>query len=155
MATVYFVDSSALVKRYVLETGTAWVRGITRQTPSTVIYIAHITAVEVTSAVARRRKGRTLTSKKASSILHRFRQHLAGRYTVIEITPALFNDAMRLANTHALRAYDAVQLAAALEINQKEQDAGFAPVTLISADQALNDAATAEGLTVDDPLSHP
>ena len=51
-------------------------------------------------------------------------------------------------------AYDAVQLAAALEINQKEQDAGFAPVTLISADQALNDAATAEGLTVDDSHSH-
>ena len=46
-------------------------------------------------------------------------------------------------------------LAAALDINQKEQDAGFAPVTLISADQALSDAATAEGLTVDDPRSHP
>jgi hypothetical protein len=46
-------------------------------------------------------------------------------------------------------------LAAALEINRKEQDAGFAPVTLISADQALNDAATAEGLTVDDPRSNP
>ncbi|MGO9597042.1 MAG: type II toxin-antitoxin system VapC family toxin [Isosphaeraceae bacterium] len=76
-------------------------------------------------------------------------------YTVIEITPALFNKAMQLANTHALRAYDAVQLAAALEINQKEQGAGFAPVTLISADQALNDAATVEGLPVDDPNLHP
>ena len=119
------------------------------------IYIARITTVEVTSAVARRRKDRTLIPKKASSILHRFRQHLAGRYTVIEITPALADAAMRLANTHALRAYDAVQLAAALEINQKEQDAGFAPVTLISADQALNDAATAEGLAVDDPRAHP
>ena len=38
------VDSSALVKRYVIETGTAWVRGITRHNPSTVIYIARITA---------------------------------------------------------------------------------------------------------------
>ena len=151
----YFVDSSGLVKRYVREVGTAWVRRLTRRSPSTVIYIARITAVEVTSAVARRRKGRTLTSREASSILHRFRQHLAGRYTVIEITPALFHEAMRLANTHALRAYDAAQLAAALEISQKEQDAGFAPVTLISADQALNDAAQAEGLTVDDPRSHP
>jgi uncharacterized protein len=150
----YFADSSALVKRYVQETGTSWVRRLTRRSPSTVIYIAHITAVEVTSAVARRRKGRTLTVAKASSILHRFRQHLAGRYTIIEITPALFNEAMRLANTHALRAYDAVQLAAALEINQKEQDAGFAPVTLISADQALNDGATTEGLTVEDPSTH-
>ena len=146
MVAAAFFDSSALVKRYVQEDGTGWVRRLTRRSPSTVIYIARITAVEVTSAVARRRKGRTLTSRKASSILHRFRQHLAGRYTVVEITPALFDDAMRLANAHALCAYDAVQLAAALEINRKEQDAGFAPVTLISADQALNDDAQAEGL---------
>jgi hypothetical protein len=62
---------------------------------------------------------------------------------------------MRLANTHALRAYDAVQLSAALEINQKEQDAGFAPVTLISADWALNTAATAERMAVGDPNSDP
>src|SRR5437763_1438442 len=80
--------------------------------------------------LAPRRQARTLTSAKASSILHRFRQHLAGRFTVVEITPALFHEAMRLANTHALRASDAVQLAAVLEIDQKEQDAGFAPVTL-------------------------
>ena len=97
----YFADSSALVKRYVQETGTSWVRRLTRRSPSTVIYFARITAVEVTSAVARRRKDRTLTSKKASSILHRFRQHLAGRYTVIEITPALADDAMWLANSHS------------------------------------------------------
>jgi hypothetical protein len=51
-----------------------------------------------------RHKDQPLTSKKASSILHRFRQHLAGRYTIIEITPALFDEAIRLANTHALRA---------------------------------------------------
>jgi predicted nucleic acid-binding protein len=151
----YFVDSSALVKRYVQEVGTAWVRSITRHSPSTTICIARITAVEVTSAIARRRKGRTLTPAKASSILHRFRQHLAGRYAIVEITPALFNDAMRLANTHALRAYDAVQLAAALEIRQQRQKTGYGPVTLISADQALNDAATAEGLAVDDPRAHP
>ena len=151
----YFVDSSALVKRYVQEIGTAWVRSITRHSPSTTIGIARITAVEVTSAVARRRKGRTLPSRKASSILHRFRQHLAGRYAVLEITPALFNDAMRLANTYALRAYDAVQLAAALEIRQQRRTLGLGPVTLISADQALNDAATAEGLAVDNPNNHP
>ena len=55
MATAYFVDSSALVKRYVRETGTVWVRGITRHRSSTVISIALITAVEVTAAIARRR----------------------------------------------------------------------------------------------------
>jgi hypothetical protein len=66
VAAAYYVDSSGLVKRYVREDGTGWVRRLTRRNPSTVIYIARITAVEVTSAVARRRKGKTLTSAKAS-----------------------------------------------------------------------------------------
>ena len=156
MVTAYFFDSSALVKRYVIETGTAWVRRLTRHRPATVIYIAHITVVEVTCAVARRRKGTPpLTSRRASSILHRFRQHLAARYTVIEVTPDLVDEAMRLGYAHGLRAYDAVQLAVALEVNRSHQADGFAPVTLISADKALNDAATAEGLAVDDPNLHP
>jgi hypothetical protein len=47
----YFVDSSALVKRHVQETGTSWVRRLTRRRPSTVIHIARITGVEVASAV--------------------------------------------------------------------------------------------------------
>jgi len=151
----YFVDSSALVKRYVQEAGTRWVRNLTRRNTSHLIYLARITAVEVTSAVARRREGRTLTPQKASSILYRFRKHLAARYTVIEITPALLDTAMKLANTHALRAYDAVQLAVALEVRRRHQDAGLGPVTLVSADRDLNTAAIAEALPVEDPNAHP
>ncbi len=155
MGVAYFLDSSELVKRYVMETGTGWVRRLTRRGPSTVISIAHITAVEVTCAVARRRKGRTLTPARASSILRRFRQHFDARYTVIEVTPELLEEAVRLGNEHSLRAYDAVELAVALEVNRCHQADGFAPVALISVDQALNDAATAEGLPVDGPRSHP
>ena len=151
----YFVDSSALVKRYVQETGTGWVRGITRHSPSTIIYGARITAVELTCAVARRRKGKTLTPRRASSILHRFGKHLDGRYVVVEVTPSLLDDAMRLGNAHALRAYDAVQLAVALEVNRIYQAAGSGSVTLVSADGDLNAAATAEGLLVENPNSHP
>ena len=83
MAAAYradFVDSSALVKRYVQETGTAWVRRLTRHKPWTIIYIARITVVEVTSAVARRRGGKTISRAQASSFLSRFRKHVAGRY---------------------------------------------------------------------------
>jgi uncharacterized protein len=155
VADASFIDSSALVKRYVLETGTAWVRRLTRRSPARIIYIAHITAVEVTCAVARRRKANTLTSRRASTILRRFRQHLAARYTIIELTPDLVDDSMRLGNAHALRAYDAVQLAAALEVNRSHKLDGFSSVMLISADQALNTAAAAEGMAVDDPNLHP
>ena len=151
----YFIDSSALVKRYVQEDGTSWVRRVTRRSTSNPIYLARITIVETTSAVARRRKGKTLTSAQASSIIYRFRQHLAGRYTIIEITPALLNDATRLANAHTLRTYDGLQLAASLQIRQQRQQAGFGPVALVSADRDLNNAAIAEGLAVENPNLHP
>jgi hypothetical protein len=62
---------------------------------------------------------------------------------------------MRLAETHELRAYDAVQLACALELNGRWLAAGFPGITLISADQDLNTAATTEGLLVEDPNLHP
>jgi hypothetical protein len=63
----YFFDSSAIVKRYVNETGTAWVRRLTRKGRPEPIYLARITAVELTSAVARRRKGGTLTADHCPS----------------------------------------------------------------------------------------
>ena len=80
---------------------------------------------------------------------------LANRYRILEITPDLLNDAMRLANAHALRAYDAVQLAAVLELNGRYQASGLDGITLVSAARDLNSAATAEGMAVEDPNSHP
>jgi predicted nucleic acid-binding protein len=153
--TAYFFDSSAIVKRYVVEPGTKWVRRLTRRGKPEPIYLVRITTVEVTSAVARRRQGGSLTVAKASSILSRFRHHVAGRYLMVEVTPVLLADAARLANLHVLRAYDAVQLAAAMEVNRRWQAAGLGSVTLVSADKALNDAALAEGMTVEDPRSYP
>src|SRR5262249_19446465 len=109
------------------------------------------TFVEVPSAVARHRGGRTITSAQASSFLSRFRKHLAGRYTILEVSPGLLAHATTLANRHELRAYDAVQLAAALELNRISQGG----IVLVSADKDLNDAAKAEGLPVEDPRLHP
>jgi len=61
---------------------------------------------------------------------------------------------MDLAEKHALRGYDAVQLAAALEVHNERVAFGLPAPTLISSDLALNEAATAQGLTVDDPNLH-
>ena len=59
--------------------------------------------------------------------------------------------AIMLSRRRGLRAYDAVQLAAASEVNLFYIAEGCGPVTLVSADRELNAAATAEGLLVDDP----
>ena len=150
MAAYYF-DSSALAKRYVNEVGSGRVRGLTHQRAGHQVFIVRMTVVEVTAAVARRRRGRTLAPPQAASILSRFRQHLAGRYTILEVTPDLLTDATKLANKHELRAYDAVQLAAAILLNRLAQGG----VVFVSADRELNDAAKAEGLMVEDPTSTP
>jgi predicted nucleic acid-binding protein len=73
---------------------------------------------------------------------------------VLELTPPLLAEAALLARAHGLRAYDAVQLAAALEVSRIYQPSGLGPVTLISADRELNTAALAESLAADDPTTH-
>jgi len=150
----YFFDTSALVKRHVNEAGTAWVRSLTSPKAGHTLYIARVTAVEVFSAITRRQRGGHLSPSQGGSIIGHFRRHLAHRYNVMELPPILFSKAMLVARKHGLRAYDAVQLTAALELDRLNQDDGFGPVTLVSADRELNTAAMAEGLVVDDPTTH-
>jgi uncharacterized protein len=151
---IHFFDSSAIVKRYVNETGTAWVLGLVDPTTGNHSYVARITGVEVVSAVARQRRDGSLSSADAATVLAQFRHDFTTEYRVVELTPALILTAMALAEVHTLRSYDAVQLAAAVEVNAQCAALGVA-LTLISADAALNAAAMAEGLTVEDPNSHP
>jgi predicted nucleic acid-binding protein len=150
----YFFDTSGLVKRHVTEAGSNWVKSLVRANAGHTLYIARITAVEVTSAITRRQHKGDLSAAQAGAILGHFHRHLTQRYRVIELTPALFANAMLAARKHRLRAYDAVQLAVALEVQQLQQLAGLGTVTFISADNALNTAAATEGLTVDNPSNH-
>lgn len=151
----FFLDTSALVKRHINEAGSAWVRSLTRPGAAHMLFIARVTAVEVFSAITRRQRGGQLSRAQAGAIIGHFRRHLAHRYNVLELTPALFTKATLVARKHGLRAYDAVQLTAALEVDRLNQEDAFGPVTLVSADRELNVAATAEGLVVEDPTTHP
>jgi uncharacterized protein len=54
---VYFFDSSAIVKRYLNETGTSWVSSITDLATGNHIYMVSITLVEVISAITRKARG--------------------------------------------------------------------------------------------------
>jgi hypothetical protein len=62
---------------------------------------------------------------------------------------------MAVAEQHALRGYDAMQLAAALETSVHRSALGMDPLVFASADSELNAVAGAEGLTVEDPNAHP
>jgi predicted nucleic acid-binding protein len=152
---VFFFDSSSIVKRYVQEAGTAWVQAVTDPAAGNTVYLARIAIVEVTSAITRRQRGGSIPTANAAAMLAQFRQDVALEYRIIEVTRPLLDAATLLAEAHALRAYDAVQLAAISELHALRAAAGLPAVTLVSSDQELNAAATALGLPVEDPNLHP
>jgi predicted nucleic acid-binding protein len=101
----YFWDSSGLVKRYVRETGSAWVQSLTDATAGNDLFIVRLTMVEITSAITRRGRGGTIPAGDVAIILGQFRSEAAGGFFVIDITRVLLDEAVRIAETHALRAY--------------------------------------------------
>lgn len=150
----YFFDSSALVKRYINETGTAWVRGITDPSVGARIYVAAITGAEVVAAVARKLKSGGVSAPAAAAVLSQFHSDYANQYRIITISNTVISRAMSLAESYALRGYDAVQLAGAVETNLRRLMLGATPLTLLTADAELFAAGVAEGLPTDDPNSH-
>ncbi|MGE0820489.1 MAG: type II toxin-antitoxin system VapC family toxin [Candidatus Binatia bacterium] len=152
---VYFLDNSALVKRYIHERGSAWLQTLCQRSRPEDLYIARIAGAEVVSAIARRGRAGHLSSQALTAALDRFQQDFASGYEIIEISPAIIDRAMSLARTHFLRGYDAVQLAIASGLHLLRQALGLPILTLVSADTDLNAAATAEGLGVENPNNYP
>jgi uncharacterized protein len=50
--TIYFLDSSAIVKRYVPEKGTTWIQDLSDRQTRNQLFVAGIAWVEVLSALA-------------------------------------------------------------------------------------------------------
>lgn len=164
---IYFFDSSALVKRYIDEDGTTWVRAITDSTASNTIYLAEISGVEILAAITKRQrmgvKSGGISSRDATTAIRLFRDDFARQYQIMGVTSPLISHAMDLTEKHKLRAYDAVQLAVALDIDSKNKIlAANSPMssivptlTVVSSDDDLNIASIAEGLSLEDPRNYP
>jgi len=152
---IYFLDSSALVKRYVTETGSKWILNQARPSANNSIYVARIAGVEVVSALARRRKGNSLSPAEAAKAVKRFEKYFARHYAKVNISPNLIASTIDLANKHSLRGYDAVQLAAALEVETEIKAVGTSGLIFVSGDNELNTAAQSESLAVENPNNYP
>lgn len=93
----FFFDTSALVKRFVRETGSAWVISLQKPSNKNTVYIARITSVEVIAAITRRSNIGTLSTTDAGKSITRFERSLVSRYAFVEITSAVVSRAMALA----------------------------------------------------------
>lgn len=150
-----YLDTSALVKRYVAETGSVWVRRLLAHPAQYVIYTAALAQAEVISALQRRVREGRLEVAQAQRLGQRVTAHFAQRYQVISITQAVVDQAYVALQAHPLRAADAIHLACALTIRRIAQEQGLPPPSFVVADTALLTVATAEGFVVENPLQHP
>lgn len=150
----FFFDSSALVKAYIVEIGTLWVRAILDD-PQHNIYISALAEVEVVSALTRRFNEGDLTRFEVDQASDELRQDCV-TYSVIPITPQIMEAAVDNARNYSLRAYDAVQLASAIAVSISLLGTYGPPIdfTLVSADDALNEAARRERVQVENPNLH-
>jgi predicted nucleic acid-binding protein len=141
---ICYLDSSALVKRYLEEPGGAQVRRLTAEAEA--VGSVDITRVEVVAALAKavRNGGITLEHGESS---RRFFQTEWRDLSRVEITDHVLERAADLAWSYGLRGYDSAQLAAAMIWQDR---LGFS-VTLVTFDVRLWEAATRVGLEVYPP----
>jgi predicted nucleic acid-binding protein len=135
--TVY-IDTSALMKLHVTEFGSADVRAWVET--GGVLVTARITYAEARAALAHSHRLGVLSRSDLRRAVTELDAVWNG-YTIVEVSPALVLRAGQVAEEHALRSYDAVQLAAALDARPVASEYLFA-----SFDLQLNAAAAREGL---------
>lgn len=148
-ATSYF-DSSALVKRYVVEVGADWVQRWCND-PDQIVAIAEIGLVEMAAAFAGKLRGGFMTSDEYTSVRSELERDAQEDYVLVSVQRMVIDEAIELTSRHRLRGYDAVHLACALRLNQALSTYALPSLVFISADKDLLAAAEAEGLVVDNP----
>jgi uncharacterized protein len=150
----FFMDSSTLVKRYMPEKGTGWVRTLTTSHSGNDILIAQITPVEMISAIARQYHDGQINLTVFQSFRNLVLRHIQSQYQILGFSNSIVLRAIQLHEQYRLRAYDTVQLATALELEARLRlSARY--LTFLSADSRLLAAAQSEGLMTDDPNLHP
>ena len=153
--TTYYLDTSALVKRYVDETGSPWLRVLLDAAPCPSVVLVHLVVVEMTSALMRRVREGVVSATVYAQAQNAFLSDCLGQYELVTAVDDVIDQANRLLEKHPLRAYDAIHLAAAMVSKQALLADDLPPLVFLSADDRLNRAAAAEGLAVDNPNSHP
>jgi uncharacterized protein len=152
---LYYLDSSALIKRYAPEAGTAWIKQLFDPALANQAYFSQVTGIEVAAGLSRKVRTKEVSSKYYELVLQLFLDDLdRGNYNAVPLNDEMVKLAIDLTKRHPLRAYDALHLATAKTLNSALMSAKLSPITFVAADASLLTAAQSEELSVEDPSLH-
>ncbi len=145
--TLFYLDSSAWLKRYFLEPGSDWMTRLFQcGDPLASSVLGYI---EVASALARQQVPRKLDEEKLARLQQQVDEDW-GDLAGLPLTDEVVGRALRLARGYKLRGADAVHLATALGVNDALAGTGNSLV-LIASDEDLLAVAQQTGLAVHNP----
>lgn len=137
---ILYLDSSALVKRYVSEPGSDTIADAIEQ--AEIVGTSLISRAETVAALAKAARVGVLRSEDAEAALQIFRSEWP-LLVRVQVTEALVARADSLARELGLRGYDAVQLASALIWQESMEQ----QIVLATFDHQLWQASRRGGLT--------
>jgi predicted nucleic acid-binding protein len=143
------LDTSALVKLYVRERGSEQLIALATDPARHRLALLAFARVEFRSAVRRRQRAGDIGDKVAESLIASLAQHLQDFFIVQPVTDNTLDEAERLIDAHALRAFDAVQLAGARVLEQT----GAKELVFVCSDLKLCGVARQVGLRTFNPES--
>ncbi len=144
---VYYVDTSALVKRYHVELGSDHVDRLFAD-PASILLTANLTITELTSALDRKQQEGLVSQEGLRQVLAVAARDLLEEFWLIELDRRHVQRSQQLILQHHLRTLDALHLAIILSVRE------LMP-TLVSADQRLLLAAQQEAVTIINPEAAP
>ncbi len=132
---ILYLDTSALVKLYVDEEGSALVRAAVAD--ARVVGTCHVAYVELRAAMARRHREGAIEPGPYRRALRDVETDWQQIFLTV-VSSQLVRDAGDVAERYRLRAYDALHLASCLTLQIKARE----PVTFACWDKSLVDAAS-------------
>jgi hypothetical protein len=120
----------------------------------TLLFTSLMKIVEVVSAFARRVREGTLTREDFASARDMFRSDCLDDYQVMPPSLAVVDQACAPLRRYRVQAYDATHLATAIGAQAFLTEKEYSPVTFLSADDDLNDAAKAEDVRAKNRSQH-
>jgi predicted nucleic acid-binding protein len=149
---VFFLDASALAKRYHAEPGTPLVDHLLDQVAADRLIVLNVGVAEVVSILVRKKNAGLLSGTTFAQALARVGQEIIHNANLrkVEATNSLVIAALVHIQTHSLNGTDAIVLHAALGLAQHLRTRGD-DLVLVASDQRLLRAAGAEGLLTFNP----